>query len=91
MLRLPVSIYKYDARTKQYHFQYCLQCAVPGAPFPSVMTSSAGQSIVGQNSDLVKAALRTPAVMLCKGARVKIYDSSYEEVSWFAVSEYIQS
>lgn len=80
MLQLPISVYQYDARIKEYIFQSCLQCVVEGGRLPSVLTSSAGQSMLRENLELLKEAMQAPAVVLCKGSKVKIFNASCEEV-----------
>jgi hypothetical protein len=87
MLRLPVSVYHYDARSKKYVFQACLMCAVEGGSMPRVLTSSAGQSMLGENLDLLKAAMRAPAVVLRKGARVQIFSAAADEVKTLPPAE----
>ena len=57
-----------------------MQCVVHGAKMPTVLTSSAGQGMIGENLDFLKAVMRAPAIVLCKGARVRIYNASFEEV-----------
>ena len=79
-LHLPISVYRFDSRTKQYLFQSCMQCVVRGAPMPTVLTSSAGQGMMGENLDFLKAVMRAPAIVLCKGARIRKYNTSLEEV-----------
>jgi hypothetical protein len=80
MLQLPISVYQYDARCKKYVFQSCLQCVVEGGSMPRVLTSSAGQSMLRENLDLLKAAMRAPAVVLRKGTREQIFSAACEEV-----------
>jgi hypothetical protein len=79
-LVLPISIYQYDPRAKRYAFQSCVQFAVPATPLPRILTSSASQGLLSENLDLLKAAMRAPAVVLRKGARVRILNASCEEV-----------
>ena len=79
-LVLPISIYQYDPRAKRYAFQSCVQFTVPATPLPCVLTSSASQCLLSENLDLLKAAMRAPAVVLRKGSRVRILNASCEEV-----------
>jgi hypothetical protein len=82
-LRLPISVYRYDKKTKQYVFESCVQFTVRCAPMPRVLTSSASQGMMGENMDLLKAVMCAPAVVLCNGTRTRIYNSSFEEVGRF--------
>jgi hypothetical protein len=84
---LPVSIYQYDQRTKRYVFQSCLQFAVRTPPLPQTLTISAGLGLLSENMDLLKAAMRAPAVVLRKGTRVRIYNASCEEVQTLPPTE----
>ena len=79
-LRLPISVYRFDQKTKQYVFQSCVQFTVRSAPMPGVLTSSASQGMMGENMDLLKAVMRAPAVILYNGTRTRIYNASCEEV-----------
>jgi hypothetical protein len=79
-LRLPVSVYRYDTRSKQYVFQACLQFTVQCATMPGVLTSRSGQCLLNENTELLKTVMRAPAVMLQKGTKVCIYNVSCEEV-----------
>lgn len=80
MLWLPVSEYQYDPRRRLYAFVSCAQCAVPGVPWPSKLTSSAGQGMVGEGLELLKAAMRSPALVLRKGDSTCILDAACEEL-----------
>jgi hypothetical protein len=79
-LQLPVSVYQYDQRTKRYAFHSCLQFHLRAPPLPCILTSSTGQGLLSENLDLLKAAMRAPAVVLCKGTRTRIYNASCDEV-----------
>ena len=79
-LRLPILVYVYDQRSKQYHFETCFQCEVPGAPLPKTLTSSASIGVLGDNIELLKAAMRFPALVLRKGLRTQIYNASCDPV-----------
>ena len=85
-LRLPVSVYRFDVRSKQYVFQACFQFTMCCAPMPEVLTSRASQSMLSENLELLKTAMRAPAVILQKGTKVRIYNVSCEEVSSFDFS-----
>ena len=79
-LPLPVLVYTFDRRTKRYRLNACLKCAVEGPHLPDVLTSSAGMSILGENVELLKSAMRAPAVVLHNGTRTKAYNSACEEI-----------
>jgi hypothetical protein len=86
-LLLPISVYQFDQRTKRYVFQSCLQFPLRCTPLPRVLTSSASAGIASENVDLLKAAMRSPAVVLRRGTRVRIYNASCEEVQTLPPSE----
>ena len=86
-LLLPISIYQYDQRNKRYVFQSCLQFPLHSHPLPRVLTSSASAGIASENVDLLKAAMRAPAVVLRRGARTRIYNASCEEVKTLPPAE----
>jgi len=77
---LPVSVYNYDRHSKQYLLETCVQFEVQEAPMPRVLTCGAGLGLLGDNVELLKAAMRAPAVVLRKGVRTVIYNASCEEV-----------
>jgi len=79
-LRLPVSVYRFDAHSKQYEFQACLQFTVRASPMPRVLTSQASQALATENLELLKTVMRAPAVVLQKGTRVRIFNAACEEV-----------
>jgi len=79
-LLLPVSVYAYDRRLRQYRLKACFQCSVCGPPLPKILTCSAGMGLLGENVELRKSAMRAPAVVLQKGVRTRIYNASCEEV-----------
>lgn len=79
-LRLPISVYQYDKRSRQYMYQACLQFTVSSAPMPTILTSSASQGMLSENVDLLKEVMRAPAIILNNGTRTRIYNVSFEEV-----------
>lgn len=87
LLQLPITVYRFDAQSKQYVFQSCVQCAVRGSLMPSVLTSSATQGMLGENMELLKAVMRAPAMVLRKGTRVRIYNACCEEVQTLPPTE----
>ena len=86
-LLLPISVYQYDQRSKRYVFQSCLQFPLHSHPLPRVLTSSASAGIASENIDLLKAAMRAPAVVLRRGTRTRIYSASCEEVKTLPPAE----
>lgn len=79
-VHLPVTVYAFDRRTKQYRLVDCLQCEVPCATPPKVLNCSAGLGMLGENLELLKTAMQSPAVILRNGARSKAYSASGDEV-----------
>jgi hypothetical protein len=78
---LPVTVYSFDRRTKKYWLVDCLQCAVPCAHPPKVLNCGAGLGMLGDNLELLKAAMQTPAVVLHNGTRTKTLNASGDEVA----------
>ena len=79
-VHLPITVYSFDRRTKKYALADCLQCAVPCATPPKVLTCNAGLGLLGENLELLKAAMQTPAVILQNGTRSKALNASGDEV-----------
>ena len=80
-VHLPVTVYAFDRHSKLYRLVECLQCAVPCALPPKVLNCSAGLGMLGENLELLKAAMQTPAVILQNGARTKTLSASGDEVA----------
>ena len=90
MLWLPVSVYRYDPESGQYAFVSCMQCVVRGEPLPKTLTSSAGQAMMSDNLELLKAAMRAPALVLHRGAKVHILNAAGEEVQALPPTEAVR-
>jgi hypothetical protein len=80
-VHLPVTVYSFDRRAKLYRLVECLQCAVPCMTPPKVLTCSAGLGMLGENIELLKAAMQTPAIVLQNGTRTKTLNASGDEVA----------
>jgi hypothetical protein len=80
-VHLPVTVYSFDRRSKLYRLVECLQCAVPCATPPKVLNCSAGLGMLGENLELLKAAMQTPAIILYNGTRIKTLSASGDEVA----------
>ena len=78
---LPGTVYSFDRRAKLYRLVDCLQCAVPCPPPPKVLNCSAGLGMLGENFELLKAAMQTPAIILRNGTRTKTLSASGDEVA----------
>jgi hypothetical protein len=81
MIRLPVTVYSFDRRTKAYQLVDCLQCRVPCAPPPRVLNCSAGMGMLGENVELLKAAMRCPAIVLRNGNHAIALSASGDEIA----------
>ncbi len=79
-VHLPVTVYAFDRRTKKYRLVDCLQCAVPCATPPKVLNCNAGMGLLGENLELLKAAMQTPAIILQNGTHTKTLNASGDEV-----------
>ena len=78
---LPVTVYSFDRRSKKYKLVDCLQCAVPCATPPTVLNCNAGLGMLGENLELLKAAMQTPAIILQNGTNTKALNASGDEVA----------
>ena len=79
-MQLPVTFYTFDRRTNEYTLTGCLLCEVPCTPPPHVLNCSSGLGILGDGLELLKASMRTPAIVLRHGTRCKTLDASGDEV-----------
>jgi hypothetical protein len=80
-MHLPVTVYQFDRRTKEYRFSHCLLAHVPGSTPPAVLNCSTGMGLLRDGLELLKAAMRAPAVLLVNGSRTKALSASGEEVA----------
>jgi hypothetical protein len=78
---LPITVYRYDRRSKEYRFSHCLISSVPGSAPPAVLNCSAGMGMLRDGIELLKAAMRAPAVLLINGTRSKALSASGEEIA----------
>ena len=79
-MQLPVTVYTFDRHTNSYRLTGCLLCPVPCTPAPSVLNCSSGLGLLGDGFELLKASMRTPAIVLRHGARCKTLTASGDEV-----------
>ena len=80
-VHLPVTVYSFNRQAKKYQLIDCLQCAVPCATPPAVLNCNAGLGMLGENLELLKAAMQTPAIILRNGTNVKTLNASGDEVA----------
>ena len=80
-MRLPVTVYRYDRKAKEYRFSHCLTSLVPGRPPPAILNCSTGMGVLLEGLELLKAAMRAPAILLINGTRSKALSASGEEVA----------
>jgi len=80
-VHLPVTVYSFDRHAKRYYLVDCLQCDVPCATPPKVLNCSAGLGMLGENMELLKAAMQTPAIILHNGTHTKTLNASGDEVA----------
>jgi hypothetical protein len=80
-VHLPITVYSFDRRAKKYWLVDCLQCDVPCAMPPMVLNCSAGLGMLGDNMELLKAAMQTPAIILRNGTHTKTLNASGDEVA----------
>jgi hypothetical protein len=80
-MHLPVTVYRYERRTKEYVFSHCLYCSVPHSAPPPVLNCSSGLGMLRESLELLKAAMRAPAVVLVNGSRSRALSASGDEVA----------
>lgn len=79
-MHLPITVYQYDRRTKEYLFTHCLSSSVPSSMPPTLLNCSTGMGILRDGLELLKAAMRAPALVLINGTRSKVLSASGEEI-----------
>ena len=79
-MHLPITVYQYDRRTKEYLFSHCLSSSVPSSLPPTLLNCSSGMGILRDGLELLKAAMRAPALVLINGTRSKVLSASGEEI-----------
>lgn len=77
---LPVTVYHYDRRAKEYIFSHCLQINVHGVAPPVVLNCGTGMMLLREGIELLKAAMCAPAVLLINGTHSKALNASGDEV-----------
>lgn len=81
MMHLPVTVYRFDRRAREYRFSHCLRSSVPGNAPPPVLNCSTGMGMLREGLELLKAAMRAPAVVLIHGTRSKVLSASGDEIA----------
>lgn len=79
-MHLPVTVYRYDRRTSEYHFSHCLCSNVPQRAPPSILNCSSGLGMLRESLELLKAAMGAPAVVLVHGTKSKVLNASGDEI-----------
>ena len=80
-MHLPVTVYRFERRTKEYLFSHCLYSQVPHSAPPTVLNCSSGRGMLREGLELLKAAMRAPAVVLINGSRSRVLSASGDEVA----------
>ena len=80
-MHLPITVYRFDRRAKEYRFSHLLSSRVPQSAPPAVLTCSSGMGMQREGLELLKAAMRAPAVVLICGTRSKALSASGDEVA----------
>ena len=70
---LPVPVYTYCRVSSKYEITGCLAYSVPMHALPAVLNCSTSMAILSENLELLKAAMRAPAVVLVHGTHSKAY------------------
>ena len=87
-MHLPITVYRYDRRAKEYRFSHCLRSSVPSCAPPAILNCSTGMGMLREGLELLKAAMRAPAVVLINGSHSKTLSASGDEIKSIpAVSE----
>ena len=79
-LKLPVSVYTFDSSKHRYELSGCFVYAVPARELPAVLNCSTSMSVLSDNLELLKQAMRAPAIVLVHGTQVKAYCASGEQL-----------
>ena len=77
---LPVTVYHYNRRAKEYIFSHCLQINVHRAAPPVLLNCGTGMVLLREGLELLKAAMCAPAVLLINGTHSKALNASGDEV-----------
>lgn len=80
-MHLPITVYTYSRRNKEYCFSHCLISIVPGSAPPPILNCSTGMGLLRDGLELLKAAMQAPAILLINGTRTKALNASGEEVA----------
>jgi hypothetical protein len=80
-MHLPVTVYRYDRRTKEYRFSHCLCSNVPHSSPPPILNCNSGMGMLRESLELLKAAMCTPAVVLVNGSKSRVLNASGDEVT----------
>jgi hypothetical protein len=80
MLKLPVPAYTYSNRNHRFELSACFVYSIAVRELPTVLNCSTAMGVLGDNLELLKVAMRAPAVVLINGTRTKAYSVSGEEL-----------
>jgi hypothetical protein len=79
-LALPVSVYAHNSSRHRYELSGCCVYSVPVRELPTVLNCSTSMSVLSDNIELLKQAMRAPAIVLVNGAQAKAYTASGEQL-----------
>ena len=77
---LPVTVYHFDRRAKEYIFSHCLQIKVHRVAPPVLLNCGTGIMLLLEGLELLKAAMCAPALLLVNGTHTKALNASGDEV-----------
>jgi hypothetical protein len=76
---LPVTTYAFDAKSHRYVLTSCLLYQVPMRTLPATLDCTGVQSVLRDNVELLKSALRAPAIVLLRDRHMTAYGASGDE------------
>jgi hypothetical protein len=79
-LKLPVSVYVHNSSKHRYELSGCFVYSAPVRELPTVLNCSTSMSVLSDNVELLKQAMRAPAIVLIHGTQSKAYTASGEQL-----------
>ena len=80
ILKLPVPAYTYSHRARAYELSGCFTYSISVRELPTVLNCSTAMGVLSDNLELLKVAMRAPAVVLVHGTKTKALTVTGEEL-----------
>lgn len=75
----PVTVYTFDRKSNRYVLSGCMVCQIPSRKFPAELDCKSVEWLQRENIELLKTALRSPAVVLINGTHMTAFCASGDE------------